>query len=308
MRRMLIALFLTAALVPAGCGPIRNNYVNNRDNGSHQPIERPTVASLVQSLNENAQRIPALESRDVSIDCKQGSQGAPGMTGVLVCQKPRSFRLQAKVIGQNAVDIGSNDQEFWYWISKADPPYVYHCTYDALAKGNVRMPFPFQPDMIVAGLGLSEYDPTKQYDLKETSRDIWELSENTVSPQGQPVKRVTVFNARRLGGTMRWQAVRHELRDAQNREICTAHITEFQQSSETGAILPRRVKLVWPSEKIEMALKLDSVRVAPVAQERAQNLFSRQTLADIQSFDLALWRVDARPSSLQRVGGTTYQR
>ena len=54
------------------------------------------------------------------------------------------------------MDIGSNDSEFWFWISKAEPvPYVFHCGYQELARGGVDMPFPFQPDMIVADSGFS---------------------------------------------------------------------------------------------------------------------------------------------------------
>ena len=55
----------------------------------------------------------------------------------MACQKPRDFRLRAKILGTPAVDLGSNDQEFWYWISKVNPPHVYHCSYENLKTGKV---------------------------------------------------------------------------------------------------------------------------------------------------------------------------
>ena len=80
----------------------------------------------------------------------------------------------ADVLGKSAVDIGSNNDEFWYWISQDNPPYLYHCAYKDLATGKVNVPFPFQPDMVVAALGIAEYDPKGKYELREQAA-AWEL-------------------------------------------------------------------------------------------------------------------------------------
>ncbi|NBS90586.1 hypothetical protein EBS67_11400 [bacterium] len=147
--------------------------LRDRDNSRNTPNETPTAQQLVSYLNNNGQRVQAIQCNQVSIDAKQGNQTAPGLDGLMVCQKPKNFRLKAKVIGQPAVDIGSNNQEFWYWISKVEPvPYVFHCNYDELEKGNVRLPFPFHPDMIVSALGMGEYDPSKQYEVKVNQQNV----------------------------------------------------------------------------------------------------------------------------------------
>src|SRR5262249_57670564 len=106
----------------------------------------PTAEDLVYYLNFNARKVQAVQCNRLEIDCKQGNQGV-GLDGLLACEKPRNFRLKAKLLGQPGVDIGSDgDREFWYWISKAEPPYLYHCSYEEFGRGGVRMPFPFQPD------------------------------------------------------------------------------------------------------------------------------------------------------------------
>src|SRR5262249_52429035 len=129
----------------------------------------------------------------VQADAKQGMAGGIGIDGTLVFEKPRNLRFKGKVLGTDGVDIGSNNDEFWYWVSKAPQPYVYHCAYNDLAKGNVPLDSPFQPEFLIAALGVQEYNPQGKFDVK-INRDTVELIEATTSPQGQPMQKVVVFN------------------------------------------------------------------------------------------------------------------
>jgi len=292
MRRATIGLGLAIVLLASGC----NNWPHTRTEEAHIPAEVPGVPQLVGYLNDNARRVQAIQCPQVAIDCKQGNQRA-GLDGMLVCQKPRNFRLRAKLFGQPAVDIGSNDSEFWYWISKADPPYVFHCAYQDLSQGNVAMPFPFQPDMVVAALGLAEYDPNKKYEVRPYDRYL-ELIESTTSPQGQPVQKVTVFN-RAQAAPGQPQVIAHVLKDLRGNLICKATVYEVQVNRETGAILPKKVTLVWPPQRIEMALQLYDTQVVSIAPDRATALFHRNDLATIPGYDLARRTVE-NPGGLQR--------
>jgi hypothetical protein len=283
MRQVTFRVGLSLVLLTGGC----NNAPHNRNQNqgiTRLPPDTPKAAQLVTYLNDNAHRVQAIQCTRVAIDCKQGRE-AIGLDGLLVCQKPRNFRLKAKVVGQPAVDIGSNKDEFWYWISKAEPPYVYHCSYPDLARGNIAMPFPFQPDMIIAALGIGEYDENKPYQVKASDQYL-ELIENTVSPQGQPVQKVTVFNRTQVAPG-RPQVVGHLLRDAQGKLICKATVHEVEVNRETNAVLPRRVVLEWPGQQIMMDLRLYGTQVVNIDPQRADKLFQRQDLASIPSYDLA---------------------
>jgi hypothetical protein len=287
MRQVTVCLGLGLVVLTLGC----NHGPHNRDTPTigRAPLETPKATQLVAYLNDNARRVQAVRCERVAIDCKQGRE-AVGLDGILVCQKPRNFRLKAKVVGQPAVDIGSNQDEFWYWISKAEPPYVYHCSYQELARGNVAMPFPFQPDMIVAALGVADYDENKTYQVKATDQYL-ELIENTVSPQGQPVQKVTVFN-RSSVGPGRPQVVGHLLRDPQGKLICKATIHEVELNRETNAVLPRRVVLEWPGQQIMMDMRLYGTQVVSITPEQGSKFFQRN-LPDLTSFDLARRTVDS---------------
>src|SRR4051812_86325 len=110
--------------------------------------ETPTPEQLVAHLNGSAARLTALESRRLDIDVQADKQSLPGLKGTLFCQKPKNFRMMAKLMAVDQADFGSNDQEFWFWIKHNEPPYLYHCNYTDLERG-VRMPFPFQPEWVL---------------------------------------------------------------------------------------------------------------------------------------------------------------
>jgi hypothetical protein len=242
----------------------------------------PTAADLIASLNDNARRVQALECRALDMDCTQKYQSI-SLQANMVCQKPRNFRLGAKILGNTGVDMGSNDSEFWYWISKAEPPYLVHCSYQDLATGQVRMPFPFQPDWIMEALGIAEMDPAKNYELIPR-QGKFELVERTVSPQGQQVRKVTVIARTRT----QYQVTAHLLQDVNGKEICSAYVSEVQQDPTSGALLPRVVQLLWPAEQMKMKMRLSGITVNPgLPQERVARLFTRPTLRDVPSYDLA---------------------
>jgi hypothetical protein len=305
MRSIIAAVGLGLVLLTVGCNTAphrRKDGMDGKDMAYDQPP--PSTEALVRYMNANAQLLKqgeALNCTSLTIDCKADGKTF-GLGGSMMCAKPRNFRLQAQLLGQPAVDIGSNDTEFWYWISKNEPPYLFHCSYDALSRG-ASIPFPFQPDMVVDALGLAEYDPTKKYELKAPPKaNYYELIESAVSPQGQPIQKVTVFN-RTEAKLPAPQVLAHVLRDAKGNTICIARITSVQQNRENGAIYPRIVTFEWPAQKIQMKMELNNLQVVKVDEKLAERVFTRKNLG-YQSYDLAT-RMSDGPGNLQRTGATT---
>jgi hypothetical protein len=263
------------------------------------PAEVPTAAQLVYYLNDNADRVKTVRCDSLDLQCSQGLRSAT-LYGRMVCQKPRNFRMAAKVFGQQELDLGSNDQEFWYWV-KRGAPYQFHCSHQALAEGRVKqMPFPVQPDWIIEAMGISHYGPPEQYQVVP-KKDTVELVETTRSPQGKPVRKITVF---RRGPAARGspQVLAHLLVDADtNKEICAAEILQIQVDRDTQVVLPRKVVMRWTDEKIKLTLTLDEVLVNREIT-RPDLLFTRAPLKGIPSVDLAQGRID-QSNPIQQVEG-----
>jgi hypothetical protein len=204
--------------------------------------------------------------------------------------------MKAAAAGQPAVDMGSNSQEFWYWISKADPPYLFHCSHQDFSQGRARMPFPFQPDWVVEALGMGEYDPNRNYQVVAEPGTL-KLVESAMSPGGQPVKKVVVFNR----APTSVQVSAYLLQDASGKEICGAYVQESAQDRATGAVYPHKIQLVWPSEHIKLKMRLEDVTVnGGMDDTKSARLFARPMMRDIQAYNLAL---PPERNGVQRVAG-----
>jgi hypothetical protein len=289
MRHVVFGSTLAALVLATGCTTTKWN-MNRGKEEVRVSTEVPSAPALVNYLNDNANRVKSVRCASLDLQCSQGLRSV-GLSGQMVCQKPRNFRLSAKVFGQQELDLGSNDQEFWFWV-KRGAPYQFHCSHQALAEGRVRqLPFPVQPDWIIEAMGIAPYGPADKYQVV-ARRDTVELVERTRSPQGQAIRKVTVFRRGRAPAGSP-QVVGHLLLDdATGNEICAAEVTQVVVDRGTGAVLPRKVVLRWPAEKIKLTMTLDDVTInGQIA--RPDLLFTRAPLNGVKSVDLAEGRVDA---------------
>ena len=255
---LLVPFALGCSLLPS----VRDNIKPPASTAA--PGKKPTVESLVEYLNQESSRVQNLRAT-VDIDAKGGGQ-AIGLSGRIAAQKPLGFRLMADVLGKSAVDIGSNNDEFWYWISQDKPPYLYHCAYKDLATGKVNVPFPFQPDMVLAALGMAEYDVKGKYELREQPR-TWELLQSTTSATGQKVVRITVFN-KEIAKPGLPQVLGHVIQDAAGNPICKAIVEKVKEDRDSNTKLPSVVRIEWPSMKMSMKLMLHNIETNKIGRSR----------------------------------------
>jgi hypothetical protein len=277
----------------AGCSSTRWGFVKNNDHQATPTAsgEVPSATQLVDYLNDNAGRIQSLRVDDLELTLHQGIK-AFTLSAKMVTDKPRNFRLSAGTLGNQMVDIGSNKQEFWYWISKANPPYQVYCSYKDLKEGRVsQMPFPFQPEWVMESLGLGPYGPSEKYHV-ESDRDTVKLVEKTTSPEGKAVRKVIVFKRGRVDPPHPQVTDYLLLHEVSGKEICAAHISEAQLDKGTNAIVPRRLELRWQAEKLRIDMHMGATTVNT---QVLPLMFTRQTSPNIQSFNLAQMRIDNTP-------------
>jgi len=280
MRYTTLGLALLSLGLLAGCIP---PWAQVR-----QPTEGIAVSGnasnqILAALNDNADRIQSIQCTHADLDCRQGLQSF-GLDAKLVCAKPKNFRMNAFFGGSQMVDMGSNDQEFWFWISKADPPYLYHCSYDDFNAGRARLQLPFQPGWVMEALGMARYDPNA---CRVVDRGrVVQIVQQARGPDGQPVSKVTVVNRNAANQV---QVVGHQLVDAHGKMICEAKVTMLQKDPTGDGVLPRAVTLSWPAERVTLKLRLDGARVnQTLGQEQMITLFTRPALGNaVQTYDLA---------------------
>jgi hypothetical protein len=289
MRYLVIGL---GVLFLSGCSDSKWNFLRkeNHTGDARLPLENPTAADLIAYMNRNAQQISSLRCDLISLDCKYGVQDF-SIPGKMVCQKPTrpgagpNFRLVAETLGSQEADIGSNEQEFWYWLKRNNPPYLVHCAYQDMARG-VKIPFPFQPEWVIEALGMGDYGSAENYRLV-SDKKTYQLIQETTS-QGQRVQKVTIFNRQ----PSQAQVAGHVLLDARGKLICSAKIVETANVS--GVLVPRKIVFSYPAENIVLKLKL--------FDNPGDVLLTRPLLTGVQSYDLARG-LDGATSQVRPVGG-----
>lgn len=270
---------------------------------SAPPVQGLTVddtssaARVVASLNDNARRIQSITSNDVDMTCSQGFETF-NLRASLVCQKPHNFRLHGKVMQSTVVDMGSNDQEFWWWISKANPPHLYHCSHEEFARNQGRIQLPFQPDWVMEALGMSEFDTRKNYQLTPKGNNL-ELLDVVTAPDGKQVRKVTLLSRNNRNQV---QVAAHLLQDSRGQEICSARVLQVQKDAATDAILPRKVEMNWPAEKVKLVITLNEIGVNSGMPQGNGRLFQRPVLDGVRSVDLARG-FEPTSNPVRRAGG-----
>jgi hypothetical protein len=298
MRKALSPLGLVLLFSLAGCADGgRFNLLRPSTGNTVVPTDLPPKENLVAYLNNNSARISGVQSDDVTLTCYTGGPVGIPVSGRLRAEGPRNFRMTADAFGNREVDLGSNDQEFWYWIRRGDKYQVF-CSYQAIEEGRVKqqMPFPFQPDWVLEAMGLGKYGPPEKYELAKGPGQF-KLIESTKSPQGMPVKKIIVFSSQKATKDAP-QVTDYLLVDERSGKlICSAHIMRRQIIND--AEFPREMELRWPEQNMKLGLTINGVKMN---QHIDQRVFARTPLNGVQSFDLATGKIE---SGIQPAGGVS---
>jgi hypothetical protein len=210
---------------------------------------------VVAYLNENTQKITSWRTDKATISTR-GKAGIPMRVGATIAvEAPRNFRLIAHSPISNEVDLGSNQENFWFWNKHNEEKYVFVAHHDEPAK----FPFPFQPDWIIEALGVIDIEPEEvtMQPGKPGSNTVY-LMADRVSPQGQKVRKVTVVDTCR--GVIREHALYDSVRGQLiARAILSGHFRD--QSSE--AVIPTQIELEWPQAQLGMKMTLAEIEVNP---------------------------------------------
>jgi hypothetical protein len=130
-----------------------------------RPVVQPgslDVNAFIAEHNRNAERIQSLEARP-SIRVADRRRLIP-MDGKMALERPRNFRLELSSLNNPKADIGSNDDEFWFWVSNSDDPSIYWCKYSELKSSALAASY--QPDWIIEAMGLKPISPEEKDDIR----------------------------------------------------------------------------------------------------------------------------------------------
>jgi hypothetical protein len=126
----------------------------------------PPVLNEVPSLEEvtgavnRTQSIQQLSSNSASVEVLS-MPSVPRLGATLNLQRDRRFRLRASlpiVLGAG-IDLGSNDEMFWFEVPEGISKTLYYARHDEYRKQLHRAVLPVDPTWVMDALGLVQIDP-----------------------------------------------------------------------------------------------------------------------------------------------------
>jgi hypothetical protein len=256
------------------------------------------VDAFVSDHNRNADLIQSLDAKPfIAVRGKVMKASADGRLGML---RPRNFKLELSAGGQTRANIGSNDEEFWFWVQSDDDRSIYWCKYDDLESSALAVTY--QPDWIMEALGLKPITTEEAASIRVQKTDDPKLSALVFPPaksRGESYQRVLIVSnyTRRVK--------EHRICAANNIQtiLALAVISGYKdfdlEKSESGAFrtcyLPENLRLEWTKEQLTLDVALKNVIVNKFDTSRAAAIFVEPVIPGYERVNLAdMARTDTR--------------
>jgi hypothetical protein len=215
----------------------------------------PTLDEVIQVVNRNNSRIQSFVCTSASLS----GAGFPTLKASVAFQRNKRFRLKADFLTSAEVDIGSNDELFWFWAKRNQPQGVYVCRHDQYPTSRLRQMTRLEPEWLIDALGIGEFDPSLPHQGPfSLPGDKLEIRTIRETPQG-PMTKITI-----LDGASGW-ILEQRLHDSQGQLVASSTTGRHRADPTTGLVMPSEIKISFPPAQIGMRIELGDVQINRVA-------------------------------------------
>jgi hypothetical protein len=205
---------------------------------------------LIYAVNANTDRVEQLQTDSATLKV----QGVPALRANLAFQRPRNFRLRAELFQFTGreLDMGSNDELFWFWIRRNDPPVIYYAQHEQFAASPARNLIPVEPDRLIQCLGLVRLQGDAQHEGPIVGQDgRLQVRSRLPSPRGELVR------VMQLDATYGW-VLQQQLYDPNGQLLVAAEASKYRFYPDEAVSLPHHVEVqLAPGQPAQLAFELD---------------------------------------------------
>ncbi len=237
----------------------------------------PSLDQIISAIHDNTQRVRNYMAPQAVISVP----GVPRLSAQVACEPPRRFRLRAQTsMSGNELDIGSNDDLFWLWIRRHDPPVMLFCRHDQYAQSSARRLLPIRADWMPELLGLVSFNPADTHEGPLQLADgRLEIRSRMLSPEGELLKSTLVDPTTGL-------VLEQHLFTPAGERLASVRTTQHRVDQTSGATLPRKVEVSWPASGVNFELSLKAVTTNMPARDPGQ-LWQMPAYEGYEPIDLA---------------------
>lgn len=251
--------------------------------GPAAPQVLPEVATrdqIIAAVNHNSSRIRSITANSASITIP-GTMNLPILTANIAAERPNRVRITGgtAITGQE-MDVGSNDQLFWMWVRRNQPPAVYFCRHDQFANSAIRQIMPVEPAWLLSAMGMTEIDPASVVNGPLPRGDGTVEIRSTMPSSSGVLQRVTVIDARRA-----WVIEQH-VYDPTGQTLLASAVAETHQYYPAEQVsLPQKLAVRLPTAGMNLKIDLGTVQINQLAGDPNQ-LWAMPAFDGFQKFDL----------------------
>lgn len=222
---------------------------------------QPTLDQIITSVHDNTQRVRNYMAPQAVLSVP----GVPRLSAQVACEPPRRFRLRAQTaVSGSELDLGSNDDLFWLWIRRHEPPVMLFCRHDQYAQSSARRLLPIRADWMPELLGLVRFDPDDHHEGPFPMQDgRLEVRSRITSPDGDLLKSTLI------DGTTGLVSEQHLFTPAGER-LASVRMSRHRVDPTSGAALPRMVEVSWPASGVNFSLELTAITTNMPASDPGQ--------------------------------------
>ncbi len=276
-----LVLLATVVVLVAGSGASCPGVLRGYQVGV-MPLPRllpaqPTREQIMAAVEDNTGRVRSYMASQAVLSVP----GVPRLSAQVACEPPRRFRLRAQTsLTGNELDLGSNDDLFWLWVRRHEPPIMLFCRHDQYEQSSARRLLPIQAEWLPELLGLVRFDPDDRHEGPFTTPDgRFEIRSTIDSPDG-PLLRSTLLQA--ATGLVEEQ----HLFTAGGERLASVRMSRHRVDPTSGAALPRFVEVSWPASGVEFTLEITSLVTNAPAPDPGQ-LWQMPAYSGYEPIDLA---------------------
>ncbi len=219
-----------------------------------------TVDQVVAAVNQNASRIVSYQTNSASITVP-GMPGIPLLRGNIAAQQPGKVRLQASTaLTGPEVDLGANDELFWFWVKRNEPPALYFSRHDQYASSAAQQVMPIDPQWLLDALGMMQFSPNDRHEGPfphgPNSQGNGELEiRSIIQTRGGQMSKSTIIDARRA-----WVLEQH-IYDATGTLVASTRASNHLYHPEVGVSLPQKIELRVPAAQLSLSINVGIVQI-----------------------------------------------
>lgn len=212
----------------------------------------PDLASVIAAVNRT-DAVRELSTNSATVDVLS-MKAVPKLSANMHLQRNRNFRLKASVplIMGTGIDLGSNDNEFWFEVPEGMTQTLYFANHQQYASQLDRAILPVDPSWMIEAIGLAHIDPATVLAGPVTRTDgMIEIRTAMTTPAGT-YQRVCFIEPQ--AGYITHQF----LYSPQQKLVAKSFASEHQYYDSVDSVLPHRVKMeLFPNNGPALALQLD---------------------------------------------------